>query len=159
MERARVSAVPSLLAIEIRRALLEDAAEISMVAKASPGAAPWSEQQFLDAVTGNCEGWVAVANGRIAGFLFARVAADEAEILNAGVAQEIRRRKVGARLLDAAVRFVREHNAQRMFLEVRDSNGPAIDFYKWAGFKESGRRARYYSNPVEDARLLTLWIK
>jgi [ribosomal protein S18]-alanine N-acetyltransferase len=159
VERAGVKSGEPLAAIELRRAAAGDAAEISVVAQSSPGAASWSEQQFLDAISGNSENWVAVADGDVAGFLFARVAADEAEILNMGVTAAIRRRKVGARLLDAAVRFARARGAKRMFLEVRESNGAAIAFYRWAGFKESGQRPRYYSNPTEDARLLTLNIK
>jgi [ribosomal protein S18]-alanine N-acetyltransferase len=159
VERAGVKSGELLAAIELRRAVAGDAAGISIVAKESPGAAPWSEQQYLDAISGNCEGWAAVVDERIAGFLFARVAADEAELLNMGVAAAIRRRKVGARLLDAAVSFARQRGAKRMFLEVRESNATAMTFYKWAGFSESGRRVRYYSNPTEDAWLLTLKIK
>jgi ribosomal-protein-alanine N-acetyltransferase len=159
MERAGVTSGPPLVAIEIRRADAADAVNISMMAQACPGASPWSERQILDAAGGNCECWVAVAEGRVEGFLFARVAADEAEILNLGVSPAIRRRKVGARLLDAAVRFARGRGAKRMFLEVRESNEAAIAFYEWAGFKATGRRPRYYSNPTEDACLLTLRIK
>ncbi len=161
MERTGVNAPQRepLLAIEIRRAVAGDAAEISILAKASDGAATWSEQQFLEACGGSCEGWVAVAEGRVEGFLYARVAADEAEILNLGVAAAIRRRKVGARLLDEAIRFARAREAKRIFLEVRESNAAAIAFYKWAGFAASGRRMSYYSNPTEDARLLTLVLK
>jgi ribosomal-protein-alanine acetyltransferase len=159
MERVSViSAVPSH-SIEIRRAVSGDAREISNLAKASPGAALWTEQQFLEAASGNCSGWVAVQDGRIAGFLFARIVADEAEILNLAVAPEIRRRGVGAKLLHAAMEFAREGGAKRLFLEVRESNAAAIAFYKRAGFGESGRRKSYYRDPIEDACLLTRQIE
>ncbi len=158
MERVSVNgAVPSH-SIEIRRAVAADAREISNLAKASPGAALWTEQQFLEAA-GNCSGWVAVHDGRIAGFIFARIAADEAEILNLAVAHEIRSRGVGAGLLDAAMEFAREGGAKRLFLEVRESNAAAIAFYKRAGFEESGRRKSYYRDPIEDACVLTRQIK
>jgi ribosomal-protein-alanine N-acetyltransferase len=159
MERVSViGAVPSH-SIEIRRAVAGDAREISNVAKASPGAALWTEQQFLEAAAGNCSGWVAVQDGRIAGFLFARIAADEAEVLNLAVAQEIRGRGAGARLLHAAMEFAREGGAKKLFLEVRESNAAAIAFYKRAGFEDSGRRKGYYRDPTEDACVLTRQIK
>lgn len=159
MERVSViGAVPSH-SIEIRRAVAGDAREISNVAKASPGAALWTEQQFLEAASGNCSGWVAVQDGRIAGFLFARIAADEAEVLNLAVAQEIRGRGAGARLLHAAMEFAREGGAKKLFLEVRESNAAAIAFYKRAGFEDSGRRKGYYRDPTEDACVLTRQIK
>ncbi len=154
-----MSSPPSLLAIEIRPATAADAPEISRLANATPGAASWSGQHFLESSGGDFAVWVAVADGTIAGFLIARAAADESELLNMGVRQAFRRCKVGARLLDTAVGFARAHGATRMFLEVRGSNRTAIAFYKWAGFEESGRRKAYYGNPTEDARLLTLRIK
>ncbi len=40
-------------------------------------------------------------------------------------------------------------------LEVRASNRAAIGLYNSFGFNESGRRQRYYSDPIEDAVLMT----
>ncbi len=146
-------------AIEIRRAVRGDAPEIVSVAKASPGAAYWTPQQFAEAAGGNLEGWVAASEGRIAGFVFARNAADEAEILNLAVAPEMRRRGIGARVLGAALEFAGKRGARRAFLEVRESNTAAIAFYERSGFITSGRRRSYYSNPVEDALVLTRVIE
>jgi ribosomal-protein-alanine N-acetyltransferase len=159
MERVGVIAAAPLHSIEIRRAVARDAREISDVAKASPGAALWTEQQFLEAAAGNCSGWVAVQDGRVAGFIFARIAADEAEILNLAVAPEIRGCGASARLLQAAMEFAREGGAKRLFLDVRESNTKAIAFYKRAGFEDSGRRRSYYRDPIEDACVLTRHIK
>jgi len=44
--------------------------------------------------------------------------------------------------------------ARRVLLEVRESNQVARAFYDRWGFKASGRRRRYYRDPVEDAILL-----
>ena len=46
--------------------------------------------------------------------------------------------------------------ASRILLEVRESNLAARRLYEKHGFRESGRRPKYYSNPIEDAILYTL---
>ena len=43
-----------------------------------------------------------------------------------------------------------------VWLEVRVSNAPAIALYRSFGFRETGRRPRYYDEPVEDALLMSL---
>jgi ribosomal-protein-alanine N-acetyltransferase len=53
-------------------------------------------------------------------------------------------------LLRALLQLARGRGAQRMFLEVRPSNGPAIALYHDEGFNEIGRRPRYY--PARDGR-------
>jgi len=45
----------------------------------------------------------------------------------------------------------RAERAEAIFLEVRESNQAARAFYERHGFQPSGRRARYYSQPNEDA--------
>jgi ribosomal-protein-alanine N-acetyltransferase len=41
-------------------------------------------------------------------------------------------------------------------LEVRASNQAALGFYRGQGFRETGRRPRYYADPEEDAVLMLL---
>ncbi len=78
------------------------------------------------------------------GFVLARVAAEEAEILTLAVAPGVRRRGTGAALLAAALAQATARGAQEMFLEVSEANGPARALYARAGFTEAGRRRRYY---------------
>ena len=47
-------------------------------------------------------------------------------------------------MVPAGVKLAREHGAQRVFLEVRPSNTPAVALYHSEGFNEIGRRPRYY---------------
>ncbi len=93
----------------------------------------------------------------LAGFLLARAAAGEAEILSIGVAPELRRQGLARRLLEAALPALRERGAQRLFLEVAADNAPALGLYRSAGLTEVGRRRAYYmrrGGPAADALLL-----
>lgn len=78
------------------------------------------------------------------GVVLARVAADEAEILTLAVQPDLRRQRVGHRLLAAALAAVRAAGARTMFLEVSETNRPARGLYESLGFAQVGRRRRYY---------------
>jgi ribosomal-protein-alanine N-acetyltransferase len=91
------------------------------------------------------------------GFVLARVAADEAEILSIAVAAEDQRRGLGHRLLDRAIGELRPRGATRLFLEVAADNVAAQALYAALHFAEIGRRCRYYARrgaPAVDALVL-----
>jgi ribosomal-protein-alanine N-acetyltransferase len=137
--------------IRVRRVEARDAAAISGLADESPGAAPWSASQYEGAARGDYEGWLAEQDGRVAGFVFMRVAADEAEILNLAVAPKRRRHGVARQLIARALARATESGATRAYLEVRPSNIAATALYAKCEFVPTGRRTCYYSNPIEDA--------
>jgi ribosomal-protein-alanine N-acetyltransferase len=80
------------------------------------------------------------------GFVMARVAADEAEILTLAVHPACRRRGVGRALLEAAAREAMARGARALYLEVSEMNSAARYLYAAAGFSEVGRRPRYYTD-------------
>lgn len=80
------------------------------------------------------------------GFVLARVAADEAEILTLAVVPGARRRGQGGGLLAAAMAQAAARGAATMFLEVSERNAAARALYAAAGFGEAGRRRRYYAD-------------
>ena len=90
------------------------------------------------------------------GFLLARQVADEAEVLNLAVLTDSRRKGQATSLLTTALDHFRNSGVLRIFLEVRESNQPAIAFYTKHGFISSGRRKAYYHSPVEDALCMDL---
>ena len=78
------------------------------------------------------------------GYVIARTAADEAEILSLGVAPQARRTGVGRALLDAVIACVGLATARHLFLEVGEDNPAAQGLYRQAGFATVGRRPGYY---------------
>jgi ribosomal-protein-alanine N-acetyltransferase len=97
-----------------------------------------------------------VGSGLVVGFLIARLLAPEAELETIGVATEGQRRGTGRRLLGAMVEELREAGVHEAILEVRASNQAALRFYRELGWRETGRRQRYYADPEEDAVLMSL---
>lgn len=83
------------------------------------------------------------------GFVLARVAADEAEILTLAIAPDHRRRGLGGALLAGAIAQAALRGAAAMFLEVSEGNEAARALYAAAGFVEAGRRRRYYPDGAD----------
>lgn len=78
-----------------------------------------------------------------AGFILARQAADEIELLLIAVDPKHRKKGIGSLLLERFLDVAGEREASKVFLEMR-ANNPAISVYRAAGFEQIGRRANYY---------------
>lgn len=88
------------------------------------------------------------------GFVMARVAAGEAEILTLAVAPHARGKGLGRALLQAAINQARVDGATTMFLEVGADNPAARALYASLGFTKVGDRKGYYQG--RDALVLRL---
>lgn len=141
--------------VKIRRMLASDISAALSILEESPEASIWSREGLLESASqGN--GWTAELDGRIAGILLGRVAADEFEILNLAVGKASRRRGVATQLATAALEYARNAGARQAYLEVRASNAGGIALYTQMGFHACGRRPKYYREPAEDAVVLVL---
>ena len=92
-----------------------------------------------------------------AGFILARAAGGESELLTLAVSPAARRRGMATALVLAAAEVAAKASAETMFLEVAAGNNPAIALYKRLGFAEVGRRKAYYAGAHgerEDALVL-----
>ncbi|GIW40060.1 MAG: hypothetical protein KatS3mg076_0637 [Candidatus Binatia bacterium] len=129
---------------------LEDLAALSCEA----GALAWSRAALeRELESPHASGLVAEAEGRLVGFLCARVLPPEAEILNLVVSPPWRRRGVARRLLGEFLESAAKEGVERVFLEVAEDNEPAKNLYRSLNFLEHGRRAGYYG-PGRDALVL-----
>jgi [ribosomal protein S18]-alanine N-acetyltransferase len=93
--------------------------------------------------------------GDVVGFIGVWYMADEAHIVNVGVANEHRGNGLGELLLIAAVEHAQLQRASMVTLEVRESNFIARNLYRKYGFTERGLRKAYYSDNREDAVIMT----
>ncbi len=80
------------------------------------------------------------------GFVLARAAGGEAEILTLAVRPEARGRGLGRALLQAAIKRARDAGSDAMFLEVGTENPAALALYAGLGFTKVGDRKGYYGS-------------
>ena len=92
----------------------------------------------------------------VVGFAVASLLPPEAELEMIAVAPAAQRQGVARQLFSALTAEIRTAEVFGVMLEVRCSNQPAIGLYRRLGFAESGRRTRYYADPVEDAILMRI---
>ena len=95
----------------------------------------------------------------IAGYIVARETAGELHINNVAVRAEFRRRGIGEALLNHVLDEARRRKANAAFLEVRSANYAAQALYEKSGFKAIARRANYYTEPLEDAVVMSLVLR
>jgi ribosomal-protein-alanine N-acetyltransferase len=153
---AKSEVFPSASDVNVRRLTMLDVPAVSAILCESPDAAAWPQEslsQVVSAAPAGSLGWFPTPAAGAAGFLIGRIAGDEFEILNLAVAREFRRSGIASKLLECSLEFARLGGSQRVYLEVRASNEPAVGFYTRHGFAKCGRRVRYYRNPEEDALL------
>lgn len=116
----------------------------------------WSEKGVLDTIRlGNTICVAAEKAGRIVGYLLAYDTAGEAEIARIAVDKDVRRLGVGSRLMLELENICEERNIKKLLLDVRESNAEARSFYEEDGFTEDGIRQKFYSDPEEDAVLMS----
>ena len=120
---------------------------------------PWDEASVAT-LTAPPAGFAVIAldgQDQPVGFVMARVAAEDAEILAIGVLPQARRGGVGRLLVEAALAGCRDLGATALFLEVAEDNQAAWTLYKACGFFSVGRRPGYYKRP--DGRVAALVLR
>jgi [ribosomal protein S18]-alanine N-acetyltransferase len=96
--------------------------------------------------------------GKVVALLQWRNLGEEVEVLDLAVAVKHRRQGNARFLLEQFISLVQDYGIRGIFLEVRESNVPAIALYRKCGFSTSGRRPNYYRQPDEAAILFHLKI-
>ena len=137
--------------ITVKEATLTDVAEIVKIEQAC-FSTPWTEQGISESIENeNTHLYIALADGTVAGYMGVQVFSGEGYVTNVAVLPEYRRQGVARALIER----VMQNDMEFITLEVRESNTPAIKLYSSFGFEKVGVRPKYYSNPTEDALLMT----
>ena len=101
----------------------------------------WDANDFANLKKSGCD-IIASQNS----FIVWRIVVDEAEIISIGVAPSARRTGTASALMQIAEQDLKNNGAHTIFLEVDETNTPAIMLYKKCGFENAGRRPHYYEN-------------
>ena len=115
---------------------------------------PWSEKTFFEELSNpNAHTYLALAGGEPAGFLSVWEVCGEVSVNNIAVLEKFRRRGIARALLQKMLDEL--SSADSVTLEVRKSNAAAAALYHSFGFEKVGVRKNFYSQPTEDALLMT----
>jgi len=162
MSEQRVA--PELKDISIERMCEHDLLEVVEIEEQS-GLSRWGWAAYYAEMQGANRDLMLVArpsksatleSSPIAGYIVARETAGELHINNFAVRSEFRRLGIGAMLLNQVLNEARQRKANAAFLEVRSTNHAAQALYEKCGFRAIARRANYYTEPREDAVVMSL---
>ena len=121
---------------------------------------PWSENGLREELgPENNLFLAAVEEDAVVGYVGCQTVLDEGYITNVAVASSHRRKGVATKLLAELRNCAIQKDLSFITLEVRISNVPAIALYEGAGYRPVGTRRNFYSNPKEDALLMTCFLK
>ena len=116
---------------------------------------PWSEETVLDAFKTGTKFFVATLGSLVVGYVGISCIIDEGYITNIAVLPEYRNRGIATALLNRLFSLASDLDLSFISLEVRESNHNAISLYEKMEFKNEGLRKNFYSNPKENALIMT----
>lgn len=131
--------------------LQADVANVAVI-EARQHLTPWHASSFEDALRSDWHTRVLRGDQPgepVLGYFVAMTAGDDEELLTITVAPEFEGRGYGRLLLNALIEEAIARGAERLFLEVRQSNQRAIRLYESAGFTIAGMRKNYYTIPAD----------
>lgn len=149
-----------MLAMAIRRADAEDLAEILSLERVCHGAPHWAEDIWRELLSPAPAAmvrravFVAKMDDELVGFVVVGGLDEVVELESVAVVESRRGQGIGKALCRSGMAWARELGARRMELEVRASSDGVLAMYRSLGFREVGRRRRYYREPEEDAVLM-----
>lgn len=118
---------------------------------------PWNADMILDAVENtDYEFYVCtVENEDIVGYFSILNGLFDTELLRIAVDKSCRGNGYASKMMERLLEVSKEKGAEKVLLEVRESNNKARSLYEKYGFEVCGKRPKYYGG-VEDAVLYTL---
>lgn len=120
---------------------------------------PWSRQSLESELANDTSVFFAATeNNDVIGYIGASAVLDEGYIFNIAVDENHRCKGVGSALVDTLVTYGKKNNLSFLTLEVRQSNISAMSLYSKFGFIKVGERKDYYSQPKENAILMTKYF-
>ena len=145
-----------LVIVKMTEAHIEEIAKLEKECFSSP----WSEEGLKSELDNNfARFYVAFLGGKIAGYIGSHNVLGEVYITNVAVFPQFRRNGIGKALVEFLFNEMKSENAEFVTLEVRESNMNAISLYEKCGFEKVGERRNFYEKPIEDAILMTNYIK
>lgn len=149
-----------MIAVHIRPMISADLEAVLKIAASLPDAPHWPRESYLRAIqSGGTPCRLALVaelpDASVAGFTVVSLLPPEAELETIAVASARQRQGIAGALMAYLLRELAARQVDSVHLEVRASNIAAQGLYRKWGFRNAARRRGYYTNPPEDAVLMT----
>ncbi|MGM0411370.1 MAG: ribosomal protein S18-alanine N-acetyltransferase [Bacillota bacterium] len=117
---------------------------------------PWSKNAFINELRENPHAiyFIAKKDNKIVAYIGFWILVDYIHITNLAVKKEYRKQGIATILFEKMENIALSSNKRKFYLEVRESNKKAINFYKKRDFKIIDRKINYYTNNDEDALIM-----
>ena len=116
---------------------------------------PWSREDIAKQLELDTSYFcVAEVDGKTVGYMGLQIFSGEGYVTNIAVLPNFRGRGIAQALINEQLK----NEMEFITLEVRESNTPAVNLYTKMGFKNVGVRPNFYSNPTENAIIMTRYI-
>lgn len=116
---------------------------------------PWSKLALAGELRNDVAHYLVMeADGVICGYGGMWLLFEEAHVTNVAIMPDYRGQGRGRRLMLAMMRHAARRGAEKMTLEVRESNTAAQRLYTGLEFEQNGFRPGYYSDTGEGAKIL-----
>lgn len=117
---------------------------------------PWSREDLAKQLELETSHFlVADIDGKAVGYMGLQIFSGEGYVTNVAVLPEFRGKGIALALINEQLK----NKMNFITLEVRESNAPAINLYQKAGFENVGARPKFYSNPTENAIIMTKYLR
>ena len=139
----------------LREMLVEDLEQVMKI-EHQLFSVPWTKEGYFTFLTRDDTMFLVVEEkGKILGYCGLLMVLDEGDVTNVAVCRERQREGIGSFLVSSLLRLAGDQGISMIHLEVRSGNETAIRLYERLGFQRDGIRRNYYSDPEEDAVLMT----
>jgi ribosomal-protein-alanine N-acetyltransferase len=116
---------------------------------------PWKEEDFTRCLQQrNCIGMVAEYDGRVVGFMIYEVPKNRIHLLNIATSPEFRHFGVARQMVQKLIGKLANQRRTKIVLEVRETNLPALLFFRTLGFRATVVLRNFYEKMNEDAYVM-----
>ena len=129
--------------MEIRNA---NNADIEKVFEISKCYFDWSLEQLSNSLKENNIFIIATIQEEVVGFLIAEYLVDSYNLLLIATKEEFKNQNIATKLMQKLEEISKNKNIEKIWLEVRENNIPAINLYKKNDFSSIFLRRNYYKN-------------
>jgi len=151
--------ISTVFEIFITKMSAEDIEEVVKIEAEAYGEHHWAKSSFYDEMNNNLAKYYCAKTNenKIVAYAGTWNIIDETHITTIAVKPDYMRKHIGEALMIKILEDCYDSKIKYLTLEVRESNIPAIEFYKKYGFESLGTRKGYYQDNNENA--LIMWTE